>query len=93
MTDKQPIPLSKCVEHALQQYFEQLSGEPPRGMYDLVMTEVERPLLERVMLEAGSNQSKAARYLGINRNTLRSKLSRYSLCQDSINPDHKLDDQ
>ena len=87
MNDKQPIPLRKCVEIALQQYFEQLHGESPRGLYDLVISEVERPLLERVMLEAGSNQSKAARYLGINRNTLRSKLNRHDLCQDASSED------
>lgn len=79
MSDKQPVPICKCVEDALERYFAQLHGEAPSGLYDLILAEVERPLLRSVMHHAGSNQSRAARYLGINRNTLRTKLKRYGI--------------
>ena len=45
----------------------------------MVIAEVEKPLLEAVMKRAGGNQLRAARMLGINRNTLRKKLSLYGL--------------
>ncbi|KAA3626242.1 MAG: Fis family transcriptional regulator [Proteobacteria bacterium] len=79
MTETKPAPICQCVERALHHYFEQLEGEPPAGLYDLVLSEVEKPLLKAVMRHAGSNQSRAARYLGINRNTLRKKLSLYGI--------------
>ncbi|GJL81486.1 MAG: Fis family DNA-binding protein [marine bacterium B5-7] len=79
MSEPTPAPLCKCVEYALKHYFEQLQGEAPSGVYDLVLCEVERPLLKAIMDYAGGNQSRAARYLGINRNTLRKKLDRHGL--------------
>ena len=45
----------------------------------MVLTEMERPLLEVVMRESGNNQSRAARILGLNRNTLRKKLRIHGL--------------
>lgn len=78
MTEKRTS-LADCVEKALGRYFVELKGEPPSGLYALVLREIERPLLKQVMHHAGSNQSRAARYLGINRNTLRSKLKRHGL--------------
>ena len=79
MNEPKPAPIRHCVESALKHYFRQLQGEAPAGLYDLVIAEVERPLLLAVMDYAGSNQSKAARYLGINRNTLRKKLNQYGI--------------
>lgn len=79
MNEPKPAPICQCVEKALEHYFRQLHGEAPSGLYDLVMAEAERPLLEAVMRHAGSNQSRAARYLGINRNTLRKKLDLYGI--------------
>lgn len=72
-------PLSTCVKSALERYFRHLDGEPTRGLYDMVLSQIERPLLEIVMNHTGSNQSKAAEMLGINRNTLRKKLKTYGL--------------
>ncbi len=72
-------PLSSAVEHSVQDYFKQLNGEEVTGIYDMVLKETERPLLEVTMREAGGNQTRAAKLLGINRNTLRKKLSRYGL--------------
>ena len=70
-------PLSEAVKNSLQQYFSQLNGEEVSGIYEMVLQETERPLLEVVMREADGNQTQAAKMLGINRNTLRKKLSRY----------------
>jgi Fis family transcriptional regulator len=72
-------PLGQCVKGALEKYFHDLNGERPGDLYDLVIGEVERPLLEMVLNHAGENQSDAARMLGINRNTLRKKLKDHGL--------------
>ena len=73
------IPLNGMVRNALQQYFRDLNGHEPNDLYQLLLTEVERPLLETVMHYAGGNQTRAAPALGINRGTLRKKLKQYGL--------------
>jgi Fis family transcriptional regulator len=72
-------PLREEVRRALAGYFQQLDGQIPSDIYQMVMTEVEAPLLEVVMEHADQNQSKAATMLGINRGTLRKKLKQYGL--------------
>ena len=74
-------PLRKHTEDALKQYFDNLNGDRPGDLYDLVIGEVERPLFEVVMKHTQGNQSQAAGILGINRGTLRKKLKTYSLIQ------------
>jgi Fis family transcriptional regulator, factor for inversion stimulation protein len=74
-------PLHRCVTDALARYFAALDGELPVSLYELVMTEVERPLLEFVMQELGGNQSRAAEILGLNRGTLRKKLLHHRLLE------------
>ena len=59
--------------------FHKLDGEQPHGIYDMVITNVERSLLSTIMMRAGGNQTQAADMLGLNRNTLRSKLSKYNI--------------
>ena len=72
--------MARHVRKALKEYFKDLDGEKPCcGMYDMVMDCVEKPLLEVVMRHAQGNQSKAADWLGINRNTLRRKLLAHKL--------------
>jgi Fis family transcriptional regulator len=71
--------LGKCVANALEQYFRDLDGEKPAAIYDMVIRSVERPMLEIVLAKAGSNQTLAAEMLGINRNTLRKKLTEHQL--------------
>lgn len=67
--------LSGAVESFLNNYFAAHDGGfPMPGLYDRVMQEVERPLLEITLKAAMGNQKKAAEILGINRNTLRKKL-------------------
>ena len=72
-------PLGECVRQSLAVYFADLEGTEAQNLYPLVIGEIEKPLLEAVMYQAGGNQSRAARMLGINRNTLRKKLAQYGL--------------
>jgi len=71
--------LAKCITDSLEQYFRDLDGEKPAAIYDMVLRSVERPMLELVLAKAGSNQTLAAEMLGINRNTLRKKLTEHQL--------------
>ncbi|MFN4324749.1 MAG: Fis family transcriptional regulator [Azonexus sp.] len=71
--------LGQCVVDALEQYFRDLDGEKPAAIYDMVLKKIERPMLEVVLTKAGSNQTLAAEMLGINRNTLRKKLTEHQL--------------
>ena len=78
---KSKKPLCKHTEDALNSYFASLNGDRPGDLYDLVIGEVERPLLKAVMDYTDGNQSQAAGILGINRGTLRKKLKDHSLIQ------------
>ena len=73
------LSLRDTVTSSLHLYLSQLSGHEPEGLYKLFLEEVERPLLELVMQYCKGNQTKAARYLGLNRGTLRKKLILYGL--------------
>jgi Fis family transcriptional regulator len=77
MTTKKHI--EECVRESLEGYFKDLRGVEPAAMYEMILRVVERPLFEVVMREAGGNQSRAAEWLGINRNTLRRKLVEHKL--------------
>ncbi|KZZ19777.1 Fis family transcriptional regulator, partial [Oleiphilus sp. HI0078] len=66
--------LRDCVEKTLSNYFEQLDGAPVTDVYQLVLSEVEAPLLEQVLKYTRNNQTKASVLLGLNRGTLRKKL-------------------
>jgi Fis family transcriptional regulator len=71
--------ITDCVKRTLNRYFRDLDGEVPRGIYDMVLLAVEKPMLEVVMKQAEGNQTVAADMLGINRNTLRRKLTDHDL--------------
>ena len=71
--------IEECVRDNLEGYFKDLRGVEPTAMYEMILRVVERPLLEVVLKEAGGNQSRAAEWLGINRNTLRRKLVEHKL--------------
>ena len=71
--------IDACVRESLHSYFQDLDGEAPDGMYDMLVRAVEKPLLEVVMTQADNNQSRAAEWLGLNRNTLRKKLVEHNL--------------
>ena len=71
--------IEECVRTSLEGYFKDLNGTEPDGMYDMMVRVVEKPLLEVVMQQADQNQSRAAQWLGLNRNTLRKKLVEHKL--------------
>ncbi|MEI6181701.1 MAG: helix-turn-helix domain-containing protein [Polynucleobacter sp.] len=77
MTNKHPI--TECIETQLQSYLNDLKSTPPTDIYQMVLAVVEKPMLELVMQHAKQNQSLAAQYLGINRNTLHKKLVEHKL--------------
>jgi Fis family transcriptional regulator, factor for inversion stimulation protein len=71
--------LRQSVEFAVDRYFRQLDGQPVTDVYDMVLQEIEAPLLEVVMKYTRKNQTMASTVLGLNRGTLRKKLKRYGL--------------
>ncbi|MCC6211156.1 MAG: Fis family transcriptional regulator [Burkholderiales bacterium] len=66
--------LAEAVRRSLERYFRDMDGERPTAIYDMVLRNVERPLIETVLGKAEGNQSAAASMLGIDRNTLRKKI-------------------
>jgi len=66
--------LAEAVKRALERYFKDMDGETPHAIYDMVLKNVERPMIELVLSRAEGNQTVAAAMLGINRNTLRKKM-------------------
>lgn len=78
---KKPIQLSASVHEAIEEYFTNMEGnsEECDGLYALVLSEVERPLLQCVMSHCSNNRTLAAKVLGINRATLRKKLEQYEI--------------
>ena len=73
------LSLQESVNYTLQQYIAKLDGQAPADLYNLVLAEVEKPLLEMVLKYTNNNQSKAAIILGLSRGTLRKKMAIYEL--------------
>lgn|SRR5690554_4452265 len=71
--------LRDSVELAVSNYFQHLEGQDVTDVYEMVLSEVETPLLEVVMKYTRHNQTKASQVLGLNRGTLRKKLKQYGL--------------
>ncbi|MBL8482355.1 MAG: Fis family transcriptional regulator [Rhodocyclaceae bacterium] len=71
--------IAAAVTCVLERYFRDLDGETAHNIYAMVISQVERPMLQVVMQKAEGNQTRAADMLGINRNTLRRKLSENNL--------------
>jgi len=74
---KQTLPDN--IDTLLDQYFNDLDGDQASAIYEMVINTVEKPLLLYIMNKTEGNQSKAAKMLGLNRNTLRKKLKQYNL--------------
>ncbi len=72
-------PLCEQVKRSVEQYFEDLNGEQPTNLHEFVIKQVERPLFEIVLRETRGNLSAAAKILGLNRATLRTRLNKYGL--------------
>ncbi|WP_419255298.1 sigma 54-interacting transcriptional regulator [Caulobacter sp. ErkDOM-YI] len=74
-SDEGPVTLSMLVERHLAGHFaDQPDGVPAAGLYDRVLQEVERPLIQLTLSATRGNQVRAAEILGLNRNTLRKKI-------------------
>lgn len=71
--------MTRVVRRAIDGYFRDLDGERPSGVYDMVISCVEKPLLESVLHRVRGNQTHAAEMLGINRNTLRKKMKTHGI--------------
>ena len=71
--------LHDCVRASMEDFFRDLNGTDPANLHDMLVKAVEKPLLEVVMEQAQHNQSRAAQWLGLNRNTLRKKLLEHKL--------------
>jgi len=72
-------PLHDSVRQSLENYIAHLKGQLPSNLYELILAEVEAPLMEAVMEFTKGNQSRAAIVLGLSRGTLRKKLKMYGL--------------
>ena len=72
-------PLSHAVSDSLRDYFRSLNGNPPDDLYNVILAQVEPPLLKATLHYCRGNQSKAAELLGLNRATLRKKLGQYKI--------------
>ncbi len=68
-----------CVRKSIDQYLNDLDGEKPCCIHDMVILSVEKPLIEVILQHTHGNQTQAAELLGINRNTLRQKIKRYQI--------------
>jgi two-component system nitrogen regulation response regulator GlnG len=69
------VSLSELVEGYLGRYFARYGRElPPPGLYDRIIREVEQPLITAALAATRGNQIRAAELLGLNRNTLRSRI-------------------
>jgi Fis family transcriptional regulator len=71
--------IEEAVRHSLEVYFKDLRGEDPDQLHTMMVHVMEKPLLDVVMKHAEGNQSRAAVWLGLNRNTLRKKLTEHKL--------------
>jgi Fis family transcriptional regulator len=66
--------LAESVRRALERYFRDMDGEQPSDIYDMVLKNIEKPMIETVLGKAEGNLTLAASMLGIDRNTLRKKM-------------------
>lgn len=74
-----PPTLRETVRISIRNYLEDMGSCQAEDLHQILLSEVEPPLIEEVLRFTGHNQSRAARILGITRNTLRAKLIRYDI--------------
>jgi Fis family transcriptional regulator, factor for inversion stimulation protein len=81
IADHNTLSLTDHVRAVLNEYYKNISKEniEPKNLYEIVMTEVELPLIEATMKFLDNNQSEASKVLGINRGTFRKKLAHYGM--------------
>lgn len=71
--------INKSVQEGVEEYLQMMDDEQVSGLYEMVLSEVEAPLLRSVLRHTNNNQSQTASILGLNRGTLRKKLRKYHL--------------
>lgn len=71
--------LANSVELAVKKYLTTMEGQKITDLYELVLSEIEAPLLKCVMEYTNNNQSRTALVLGLNRGTLRQKLKKFGM--------------
>ena len=71
--------LKEFVKEVMQDYFDKIDGYPIDNIYNLVIGEVEKPLIEETIKYCKGNQSKASELLGLSRGTLRKKMKQYNI--------------
>lgn len=71
--------LRESVKQSVSNYLATLGGQEINDLYELVLSEVEAPLLEEIMTHTRGNQTRASIMLGLNRGTLRKKLKKYGM--------------
>ena len=71
--------LQDCIKDSLEKYFSDLNGETTNGVFKMVTQQTESATIKFVLDKVNQNQSEAARILGINRATLKKKVSLYNL--------------
>jgi len=69
-----PNELADCVKRSLERYFKDMDGEKPTSIYEMVLKNIEKPMIEMVLSKTQGNLSLAAEMLGVTRNTLRKKM-------------------
>ena len=78
-----PVSKGKClsenVRDALDKYFADMDGHEPTGLYELIISQVEKPLIECVIENSRGNITRASQVLGLNRATLRNRMQKYDL--------------
>jgi len=76
---EQDIPLRQHVQKTISRYLHDMGHTQPANLYQMLLAEIEPPLIEEILRCTGGNQSRAADMLGMTRNTLRTKMQRYSI--------------
>jgi Fis family transcriptional regulator len=77
----QSTPLRDEVRKTIRQFLQDMGNTEPEHVYRKLLSEVEPPLIEEVLTFTRGNQSRAARILGMTRNTLRTRIRRYGIQQ------------
>ena len=77
--DSATQPLCGCVEKTLTNYFKDLDGQDTSDLYELVISQVEKPLFEIVLHQYNGNITRAAQALGLNRGTVLGRLKKYGI--------------
>ena len=77
--NKTSILFKEFVSNAMIEYFKKIDGYPIDNVYNLVIGEVEKPLIEETIKYCKGNQTKASQLLGLSRGTLRKKMKQYNI--------------